>query len=170
MSSWLMFGTSGAEELCESLSCKCHIALFSKGERLHGEKPSRQRKKVIEEKHSTYQDTVLIKTLGPQENGLEVYTHVHICFPQSLTFLPSFRSPCESPFPPTPTVLCLFMSHRHSFLYVSLHPSQSQHWVEATREKQGKQFCQFFSSCDQTNSKNHNHQHHHNKNGCVEAQ
>lgn len=90
--------------------------------------------------------TVLIKSLGPQENGLAVYTHMHICFPQSLTFLPSFWSPCESPFPPTP-LSCLFMSHRHSFLYVSLHPSQSQHWSEAAREEKnkGNSFTIFFS-------------------------
>lgn len=69
---------------------------------------------------------------------------MHICFPQSLTFLPSFRSPCESPFPPTPTVLCLFMSHRHSFLYVSLHPSQSQHWAEAAREEKNNEKTFFF--------------------------
>lgn len=36
------------------------------------------------------------------------------------------------------------MSHRHSFLYVSLHPSQSQHWAQAAREKQGKQLYHFF--------------------------
>lgn len=132
-----MLGTGCAEELCESPSYKLVHCSLSKGEEDFTGKSLTDRGSRRKRKETP----VVIKTLGPQGNGLEVYTHVHICFPQSLTFLPSFLSPCESLFLPTPTVL----SVTHTFFSFCC-PFQSQHRAEAAREgkKQGKQLYHYY--------------------------
>lgn len=136
-----MFGTRGAEELCESLSCKWGTALFSKGESLRREKPSRQRKKVKAEKetHSTYQ---VFRTAREWFSSLHTYAYL---FSPVFNLPPILLVSLWISLPPNSTVLSLHVTQTFfSLCFSSSFPVPALVRGSKRREKQGKQLYHFF--------------------------